>query len=96
MKTNLNARIAVLLLTMVTAPVLGQDSYPAGAIIGSVEIPALHDAAVDNETRTVEPKPVRLYSQPLDRAAVVATIRDRWPFCPSSTDMSKCRPVSLK
>lgn len=67
--------MAFLLLAVRVAPALAQDKYPIG-IIGSIEIPALHDA--NKGAQDLKAAAVKLYSQPLDDAAVLATITDRW------------------
>jgi len=53
------------------------DGYPAGRVIGSVEIPALHDA-VNNGSVDSGPTPaVTLYIEPTDKTAVAAVVAER-------------------
>lgn len=68
---------AAVFFTLVFAAALSaQDTYPRGRIIGSVEIPALHDV-VNKGTANPAPGSVALYSTPED-GTPIATIKDHW------------------
>ena len=66
---------AAFLTLALSAALSAQDMYPRGRIIGSVEIPALHDV-VNKGTPDAAPVSVSLYAAPGDVPPIV-TIRDR-------------------
>lgn len=68
-------RIAVVFF-LIELSAAAEDWYPRGRIIGSVEIPALHDT-VNREHRTKQPRAIPLYSDPAEDAARVMTAKDR-------------------
>lgn len=69
-------KIAFALMIALSAPSSAQDWYPRGRIIGSVEIPALHDR-VNQKPGDARRGPVTLYSQPVEGAEPTTIVADR-------------------
>jgi len=78
LQTVVRCSIAIVLaLPLMAARVTAQEEwYPHGRAIGSVEIPALHDA-INHETPGAVSTPVPLYIEPTRLTAIAAVVSDR-------------------